>query len=251
MAQAGAIHHVMARGNNREAIFRDDNDRCRFLGMAGRMMAKRRWSCASYCLLGNHVHLLVSTIDDSLSAGMRDLLAAHARAFNDRHGRRGHLFRERFLSIPVSDERQFAAVVRYIALNPVEAGLCRDPRDWPWSSLAPALGLAPAQPFLDVAWLLETFGETTAGARRNLAELVSGDAPDEPPGTVAEDVIPVPARARNVVRPTVCDLLRRHGEAQGLGVCVDLGYTHAEIGRALGVSRSAVSQRIRRGEGRR
>ena len=81
----------------------------------------------------NHVHLLVKTDEQTLGAGMQDLHGRYAQMFNHRHDRRGHLFQSRYGSTRIEDDAQMNAVTRYIARNPVEAGLCRNPEDWPWT----------------------------------------------------------------------------------------------------------------------
>lgn len=87
-----------------------------------------------YCLMTNHFHLVVETPTESLSAGMHQLKGGYAKKFNERHMLDGHLFDGRFRSSPVESDRQLEEVIRYVAFNPVRAGLCTHPSDWPWSS---------------------------------------------------------------------------------------------------------------------
>ena len=87
----------------------------------------------------NHVHLLVKTIEPSLGTGMQELHGRYAQEFNFRHERRGHLFQSRYGSTRIEDDVQMLAVTRYIARNPVEAGLCANPGDWPWTDCRGAL----------------------------------------------------------------------------------------------------------------
>jgi REP element-mobilizing transposase RayT len=82
----------------------------------------------------NHFHLLVETSEPNLSPGMQQLISRYARYFNERFAFEGHLFQQRFTSRLIGSERQYAEVLRYIALNPVRAGLCAHPSDWPWST---------------------------------------------------------------------------------------------------------------------
>lgn len=131
---AGAIHHVHARGNNRQAIFGDEGDRHAYLALLEGIVLRYGWNCLTYCLMTNHVHLLIETPEPNLADGMRDLHGKYARYFNERHGAVGHLFQRRYGSELITDERYLATVVAYIALNPVAAGLCKRPEAWPWSS---------------------------------------------------------------------------------------------------------------------
>jgi len=86
--------------------------------------------------MGTHYHLVLAASRERLSHGMRRLNGAYARRFNKRHGRRGHLFDERFASFAIEDDRHLGAAIDYVLQNPVKAGLCHDARDWPWSDAA-------------------------------------------------------------------------------------------------------------------
>ena len=86
--------------------------------------------------MDNHLHLLVETPTSDLTCGMQRIHGEYAQAFNGRHKQSGHLFQGRFEAVPVDDDTQLWAVIRYIAQNPVEAGLCEEPETWPWSSHA-------------------------------------------------------------------------------------------------------------------
>jgi putative transposase len=155
--EPGAVHHVSARGNRRQAIYLDDRDRKLYLSLLGQVIARQRWRCLAYCLMDNHVHLLVETPDGGLGVGMQRLHGLYAHTFNKRHKRSGHLFQGRFGATRVKTDEQLLHTARYIAMNPVEAGMCAAPRDWPWSSHAAVVGgSAPA--WLDAGRLLGYFG---------------------------------------------------------------------------------------------
>ena len=89
---ADAIHHVYARGNDRRAIYLDDGDRAAYLAMLGRVVVMKGWRCLAYCLMDNHVHLLIETPEPNLGSGMQRLHGLYAQSHNERHGRSGHLF---------------------------------------------------------------------------------------------------------------------------------------------------------------
>jgi putative transposase len=131
---AGDIYHVVARGNGGSRIFLDDQDRAEYLRLLGRATGRCRWNVLAHCLMSNHVHLLVETPEPNLPAGMQWLHGRYGRYFNDRHDRVGHLFQGRYKAVRQKTDEQLWHVIRYIALNPVEAGLCDDPEDYPWSS---------------------------------------------------------------------------------------------------------------------
>jgi REP element-mobilizing transposase RayT len=130
------------------------------------------WLCKSYCLMGTHYHLVVQTPDANLSEGMQLLNGRYAQRFNGRHGRRGHLFGERFYSVHVESDSHLFAALRYVARNPVEAGLCAAPEGWRWSSFRATAGLEPAPRFLDLDGVLGLFGVRRQAARAGFVRLV-------------------------------------------------------------------------------
>jgi REP element-mobilizing transposase RayT len=131
---AGGTYHITSRGNRRQSIYHDDHDRRRFLILRDRVVRKYGWRMIAWCLMTNHFHLLIETPTPTLSAGMHRLNSEYANYFNERHRVDGHLFDRRFGSRIVETEDQLADTLRYIAFNPVKAGLCARPRDWSWSS---------------------------------------------------------------------------------------------------------------------
>jgi putative transposase len=125
---------VTSRGNRRQSIYHDDDDRLQFLGLRDYVVRRFGWRLRAWCLLTNHFHLLIDTPSPNLSAGMHRLNGVYAMYFNERHGFDGHLFDRRFGSRVVETEEHLMEALRYIAFNPVEAGLCSHPREWRWSS---------------------------------------------------------------------------------------------------------------------
>jgi putative transposase len=167
---AGGIHHVYARGNDRRLVYLDDADRWTYLALVGRVVCRTRWHLLAYCLMDNHVHLLVETPEPNLGKGMQRLHGGYAQTFNERHGRAGHVFQGRFGATPVTSDEQLWWVVAYIARNPVEAGLCARPGDWPWSSHG--AGSAPPR-WLDHRRLLEHMGGSGGDPADRYADVVA------------------------------------------------------------------------------
>lgn len=142
LAVDGVALHVIQRGNNRAACFLTDNERLVYLAQLGRL--SERYDCAvhAYCLLTNHVHLLLTPAAvGSLSALMRDLGQRYVQYFNRRHARTGTLWEGRFRSCIVESERYVLACYRYIELNPVRARMVDHPSGYLWSSFAVNSGM--------------------------------------------------------------------------------------------------------------
>ncbi len=131
---AGGHFHVCVRGTARAAIFSSDEDRQRFLRSLAHVVDRFHWSLYAYCLMDNHYHLALMTPERNLGVGMGRLNQLYAQWFNYRHDRVGHLFQERYWSELLESEAHVLALVRYIARNPVRAGLCARPEEWRWSS---------------------------------------------------------------------------------------------------------------------
>jgi putative transposase len=131
---AGGLYHVGAEGNDGRAIVVDWSDCARWTSQLETAQRRFGWIAHAYCLMTTHFHLLVETPDPNLSDGMHWLNHVYAKTFNRRHGRRNHLFGKRFWDDLILSDEQLVAVTRYIALNPVKAGLCKRPQDWPWSN---------------------------------------------------------------------------------------------------------------------
>jgi len=171
----GAFYHVMARGNRREAIFKDDDDRHFFLKTLSEACCMTGWRVHAWVLMGNHYHLFIETPEANLVEGMKWLQNAYTRRFNVRHGQWGRLFGDRYKSVLVEGEGwYYQTLVNYIHLNPARAGLV-DPSmgkgilDYPWSSLAGGYALPPGK---RTQWLAAAAGpaamglsDTTAGRR--------------------------------------------------------------------------------------
>jgi putative transposase len=155
---AGAVWHLTARGDEKREVFRTNLDRRNYLRVIDRVVDLFRWRVHAYVLMGNHYHLMVETPEPSLSRGMQHLNSAYAQGFNRRHDRVGHVFQGRFKSILVEKEAHLLELIRYVVLNPVRAGLVREPEHWEWSNYRATAGLTPAPSWLEVNWTLAQFG---------------------------------------------------------------------------------------------
>jgi REP element-mobilizing transposase RayT len=169
---AGAIYHLMNRGVRGEDLYTDAREHAHFLALLAKTCERYEWLVGTYCLMGNHYHLLVTTAEPTLSSGMQWLNSCYAQWFNWRHRYEGHAFFRRFHSVLIKSDSQLAEVARYILLNPVRAHLCNSAEDWPWSSYRAMIGKEPMPAFLNSDWLLEEFGVGMEQARVNFAAFI-------------------------------------------------------------------------------
>ena len=134
-AESG-IYHVMLRGIDRQLIFEDSEDYLRFLDIVQECRELCDFKLYAYCLMGNHVHLLLKVQNDGLETIFKRIGGRYVYYYNVKYQRIGHLFQDRFKSEPVDDDAYFLTVLRYIHQNPVKAKLCSRVEDYPFSSFA-------------------------------------------------------------------------------------------------------------------
>ena len=164
----GTLHHVMVRGIERTALFRDDRDRADFVTRLAALAESGAWVVYAWALLPNHAHLLVRTGPRPLGRSMRSLLTGYAGAFNRRHHRVGHLFQNRYKSIVVEEDPYLVELVRYLHLNPLRAQVVADLRAldrFPWTGHSALLGRV-SRSWQDTATILSQFGAPRARAIR-------------------------------------------------------------------------------------
>ena len=269
----GALYHVTSRGNAREDIYLDDDDRETFLIVLAKVVKRFNWRCHGYCLMGNHYHLIIETPDTNLSAGMRQLNGLYTQRFNRRRNRVGHVFQGRFKAIVVERDSYLLELCRYVVLNPVRAGMMKDPAKYPWSSYRATTGTARRPAFLSVGWVLSQFAKTPVAARRRYVDFVMAGIEQPSPwenlkaqsllGTAGfvEGLKPylahwrrqkeVPRAQRHVDRPTLGEILpdaekpsKARRNVQIRRAHLQYGYTLAQIARHLDIHYTTVSKVI-------
>jgi putative transposase len=172
----GGIYHLITTSTKPDDFFREGFDRIEFVSELSQMLERFDWTCISACLMTTHYHLIAEVPDNTLSAGMQRLNWRYARAFNRRHQRRGHHVGGKFTAVPILSEQQLVNAFRYVARNPVKAGICGRPQDWPWSSYARTVGLAEGFSFIDATRVLECFGASLEVTVERLRGFVEWDS---------------------------------------------------------------------------
>ena len=144
-----AVYRVTSRGDRREPIYRDDEDRTTHLEVIAQAMDRFDAQVLACCQMGNHYHLVLHTRQANLSRLMRHVNDAYTQAFNQRHALVGHLFQGRFKAILVDRDAYLLALCRYVERNPVAAGLVGAAGKWPWSSYRAHVCKVATPPWLD------------------------------------------------------------------------------------------------------
>jgi len=135
-----SVYHIIQRGNERKNLFLSDADRLKFIDTLQKTREKYNFAVYAYCLMSNHVHLLIDDNGNDVSAIIKSINISYAQYFNRIYRRCGHLFQDRFRSELINDDGYLLEVSRYIHNNPVKAGIVREPSDYPWSSFNIYLG---------------------------------------------------------------------------------------------------------------
>ena len=262
-------HHVMLRGIERRPLFVDDCDRGDLLCRLSKLIPALGFLCFAWAFMPNHLHLVVRSGPVRLSRLMARLGTGYALRFNSRHGRVGHLFQNRFRSRIVADDADLHGLVLYVTRNPLEAGLVRDVaalERYPWCGLGALMGHRVVHPFEAGHEALALFGTQPTHAREQLRALL-GDREARPVGSNLCDrearlVVPaLSGRGFQELLHEVCSGLDVSPAQLGsrsrsprlaaawsrvaMRAARDLGLSGAEIARAMGISRAAVSLMLR------
>ncbi len=262
---AGGVYHLTSRGDGREDIFLEDDDREQFLVLLGHAIERFGWRCHAYCLMTNHYHLMVETPEPNLARGMRHLNGVYTQRFNRRHNRGGHVFQGRYKAIVVQKDAHLLELCRYVVLNPVRAGLVKRVQDWPWSSYRATAGQHAKPEWLRTDWLLAQFARQPQPAvalyRRFVADGVEVRPWQELTGQIYygnENFVQKLAKAttsreaprgqRQPVRLAVAALVKTGTPVEIGRAYREHGYRLTEIAQHLGVHYSTVSRRLHRFE---
>jgi REP element-mobilizing transposase RayT len=171
----GGLYHLITRGVDRRDIFHSPEDHGKFLNLLAVQKAKLPFYLYAYCLMTNHLHLLVERRVDDIGRIMHRVLTGYTQYYNRRYRRSGHVLQGRHRAILCQSEPYLAQLVRYIHLNPVRAKMVRKAENYPFSSQRAYLGLEPAG-IVDVDPVLRKFGVRKSVARERYAEFVRAGA---------------------------------------------------------------------------
>ncbi len=171
---APGIFHVTVRGVGPGPLYVDALDPFFWHANFATTLLRIPWTCMAVCMMTTHVHLLIDVPDTSLSVGMHRINSVYARAFNRRHQRSGPLQEKRFHAVRIESDAHLVLAFRYIALNPVAAGLCLSPLDWGWSSYRSAVGLEDGFTYLDISRVVGLFGRGPRAVARLRTYVESG-----------------------------------------------------------------------------
>jgi len=224
-----ATYHLMARGTGKRKIFVSDADRFSFLRIVDTVSLERGWRHHAWCLMTNHIHFLTTTPQPDLSSGMSEILGQYSRRFGHFNDRTGHLFADRFRSVIVDNDEQFLTTVRYIALNPLKAGLVPRPEGYRWCSHSDRTRRRQ---------LLESFDESLLLAMLSPVPTVA----DAQYRALIDDSV-APSRA-GAELPSIATLMQALGMHRGAVAAIRLGYDVTDVAEVSGLSERQVKYRV-------
>lgn len=243
------FYHVCARGTGKRLIFEGDDDRWEFLELMRECCREEGVTVIAWCLMGNHVHLVLADYEDRMSAAMHRLLLTYARRFNKRTGRTGHLFQNRFDRRSLDTDWQVMEAIRSVHANPQEAGIALIER-YPWSSFAEYLRAYDndmTRGFSDPSCVLELFGSAKAfiayslstpdGSKPALCDMKETEWERNAFAGKLAKSLGVPLNELKTVAPSRRDRI--------IFALHDGGYTVREVERYTGISKSTVSRIVR------
>ncbi|NMA68227.1 MAG: transposase [Desulfitobacterium sp.] len=243
------IYHVIMRGVNRQIIFKDKEDRTIFLDKMFRFGEKGEYKIFAYCLMDNHIHLLLQEQEESLSTSIKRICSSYVRWYNKKYERIGHLFQERFRSEVVDNERYFLTVLRYIHQNPIKAQIITNIDEYPWSSYHQYLkdSLHIDSHNIDKKFVLTLFSSERKNALKSFREFhqeinddncLEIEEPQKSDETVKEII-----KARFGIEPSS---VKEEEKSQQIAIVSELktigGVSKRQISRVTGLSRRIVDR---------
>ncbi|MBE6470115.1 MAG: hypothetical protein E7000_00185 [Coriobacteriaceae bacterium] len=246
------FYHVVSKGDGGRLIFESDKSRLKYLTLLDETLGEHRVLLHAYCLMGNHVHLLLQDPEDELSAFMKRLNESYARYFAWTTGHVGHVFQGRFWSGPIDTDERFLTTMRYIHANPEPARICRA-QDYPWSSYraytrAPSITSAKGHPSVEVQFALSLLGGVESFAQfsrsggnypRPFPECaMKGHLSDDEMATIAVNLL-----GRDVLTE-IRSMEPKKREAH-LARLSRAGFSKSEIARLTGLGKTSISRALR------
>lgn len=170
------IYHIMLRGINRQVLFEDEEDRGRLISTLREYKNKSGYEILGYCLMDNHIHLLIQEGKEPIASTMKRIGVSYAFWYNWKNKRSGHLFQDRYKSESVEDDQALLSVLRYIHQNPTKAGMVGSISEFKWSSYNEYVGIAK---IVDTSLVLGMFSENEMIAKESFAKFMTENCNDE------------------------------------------------------------------------
>lgn len=235
------FYHVILRGNNRQNLFNEDSDRMFFIGRLKKYSEELGVTVHAYCLMNNHVHILLGKANDSLSLLVQKLANSYVYYFNRKYDRCGHLFQGRFKSEPIQDDAQYKTVYRYILQNSEKANLGRADQ-YKWNSFW-AIKMHRKKSFVDIEYVLGLFGSKKALVYFIGQPELKKCMEYENKIVLSDDrAIMLIKKIFRISSPYKLERLEMDAQVEKCGIMKRWGLSVSQISRITGISRRIISQ---------
>ncbi len=237
------IYHVILRGINRQLIFKNKEDSAKLLSTLKEYQKISEYKLYAYCLMGNHLHLLLKEEKEELGVTMRRIGASYVYWYNWKYERCGHLFQDRYKSEAVEDDQYFLTVLRYIHQNPLKAGLVKDIADYKWSSFREYIG---EQKIIDIDFVLGLFNddrEKAIDGFKRFHDIIGSDSCleiEEKKRLKDDEAKEIINRTCSITCCTKLQLFETDKKNQCLKMLKEEGLSTRQIARLTGISRSII-----------
>ena len=228
-------YHLIAKGNGKQIIFEENKDYIKFLWLLKQYSEETNVKICAYCLMDNHFHLLVYDRNQNFSNFMQKLVGTYAKWFNTKYQRKGHLFEERFTSVPIESEEKLCTIFRYILTNPEKAGIC-PASEYSWSSYR-KYG-APTS-FVDTHVL-----QTLLGSYDKYEEYIAAKYEYQPKSFVHDDewAKSVICETLNIENPSDIKSYDWQRRNEMIRILKEKGLSIRQIERLTGISKSVIQR---------
>lgn len=265
----GGIYHVIARGNNKEYIFKENTDKGYFIKLLKESMAGMSFKIYGYVLMDNHYHVVLQVLDRKLQEIMHQINNKYSKYFNYKYTRVGHVFQGRYKSILVQDERYIISLIRYLHQNPIKAGMCKKTKEYKWSS--DVFYRTSNNNFVSVDMMLDMLSKDRREAISRYSEYMEEEEQTDYDNTkiVGEEAYQIMCSTRKRIEQKkrldeiligqgisqeIYELIKNGSRRRDLTIyktnylkeALKMNYTHEEIGANIGISESAVRSLINR-----
>lgn len=239
------IYHIMMRGINRQIIFEDNEDKARFLETLKNYKDKSKFELYSYCLMDNHIHLLLKETEEPISESIKRISSSYVYWYNMKYERCGHLFQERFKSENVDSTAYFLTVLRYIHQNPLKAGLAKNVFESKWTSINEYIGKLN---LTDIDYALDLFSRDRSKAIKMFTEYMQQPNNDQclddrRKVQMADHEVREHLHTLGIANATILQQMDKENRDAALGMLKQLnGVSVRQLARITGISKSVIQR---------
>ena len=243
MRSKTGIYHIILRGINKQTIFEDEEDRERFIQTLGEYKEKSEYKIYAYCMMGNHIHILLKEEKEDLGIVIKRIGASYVYWYNWKYDRTGHLFQDRYKSEVVEDNKYLLTALRYIHQNPLKSGIVKGIQEYKWSSYTEYIG---KEKIVDIDFILDIFNNDRKRAISQFEEFHKEEGIiecldiDEKRRIKDVEAIEIIKNTCNIIHCMDIQKVNKVDRDKYLKIIMEQGLSTRQIARFTGISRGIV-----------